>query len=110
MNPDDCLIVMTNLPDVESADRIARRLVDARLAACANILAPCHSVYRWEGQVEASREVPLLLKTTRARYAALEAELQAAHPYEIPEILAMPMSHGLPAYLGWVARETGDAP
>lgn len=105
MTPDECLIVITNLPDAESADRVARRLIDERLAACANILAPCRSVYRWQGAVETAQEVPVLFKTTRANYAALESSLRDAHPYDVPEILAVPAS-GLPAYLGWVVDET----
>lgn len=105
MNPDDCLIVITNLPDRQSADRLARHLVDARLAACANIFPPCHSVYRWEGKVETAEEIPMLLKTTRRNYPALESSLRDAHPYEVPEILAVE-ADGLPAYLDWVVAET----
>jgi periplasmic divalent cation tolerance protein len=106
MNPDDCLIVITNLPDRQSADRLAQHLVGARLAACANILPPCHSVYRWEGKVETAEEIPMLLKTTRRNYPALESSLRDAHPYEVPEILAVE-ADGLPAYLDWVVAETG---
>lgn len=105
MSPDECLIVITNLPDAEAADRVARRLIDERLAACANILAPCRSVYRWQGTVETAQEVPVLFKTTRANYPALESSLRDFHPYEVPEILAVPAT-GLPAYLGWVVDET----
>lgn len=103
----DCLLVMTNLPDAASADALARRLVDARLAACVNRLAPCRSVYRWDGAVETAEEFPLVIKTTRAAYPALEAAIREAHPYELPEIVALPVERGLPAYLDWVARETG---
>jgi periplasmic divalent cation tolerance protein len=102
----DALLVLTNLPDADSARALAEHLVAERLAACVNILAPCGSVYRWQGKVEEAREVPLLIKTTEARYAALEAAIRARHPYELPEIVAVPMSHGLPAYLDWVAAET----
>lgn len=102
----DALLVLTSLPDAESARALAEHLVAERLAACANILAPCQSVYRWQGKVEEAREVPLLIKTTEARYAALEAAIRARHPYELPEIVAVPLSHGLPAYLDWVAAET----
>lgn len=105
----DTLLVITHLPDAESAGRLAATLVERRLAACVNILAPCRSVYRWNGQVEAAAEVPLLIKTGAARYAALEAAIRAAHPYELPEIVAVPLAQGLPAYLAWVAAETaGD--
>ena len=82
-------------------------LVEARLVACANVLAPCTSVYRWQGVVETASEVPVLMKTTRARYPELEAAIRARHPYELPEIVAVPVEHGLPAYLDWVAVETG---
>lgn len=100
------LLVLTQLPDAETARTLAGRLVEARLAACVNILAPCRSVYRWEGKIEGAEEVPLLIKTTAARYAELETAIRAAHPYSLPEIVALPVERGLPAYLGWVAAET----
>ena len=100
------LLVITNCPDQRSADAIAAALVDLRLAACVNILAPCRSVYRWQGKTEAATEVPLLIKTSSERYEALEAEIRARHPYELPEIVALPIDRGLPAYLQWVADET----
>ncbi|WP_319242915.1 divalent-cation tolerance protein CutA [uncultured Propionivibrio sp.] len=100
------LLVLTNLPDQASADRLAAALVDARLAACVNILAPCRSVYRWKDAVEHADEIPLLIKTTEASYAALEAAIRAQHPYDVPEIIAIPVAHGLPDYLAWVAAET----
>ena len=102
----DTLLVLTNLPDEASAQTLARRVVEAQLAACANILAPCHSVYRWQGEIEEAREVPVLLKTSAARYEALEALIRANHPYELPEIIAVPIVRGLPAYLAWVTDET----
>lgn len=100
------LLVITNCPDQRSADAIAAALVDLRLAACVNILAPCRSVYRWQGKTEAATEVPLLIKTSSERYEALEAEIRARHPYELPEVVALPIDRGLPAYLQWVADET----
>ncbi|HZX30520.1 MAG TPA: divalent-cation tolerance protein CutA [Rhodocyclaceae bacterium] len=100
------LLVLTNCPDAAVAEDIARHLVEGRLAACVNILAPCRSVYRWQGAVETAAEVPLLIKTSADRYAALEAAIQAVHPYEVPEIIALPIDQGLPAYLDWVANET----
>lgn len=104
----DCLLVITTLPDADSAHKLATALVEQGLAACVNILAPCRSVYRWQGKVEDSTEVPLLIKTTDARYAALEAAIRAAHPYELPEIVAVGMDRGSPEYLAWVAAETAD--
>jgi len=99
----DVLLVLTTLPDQASADTLAAQLVGENLAACVNILTPCSSVYRWQGVVEMATEVPLLIKTTHARYPALEAALQAMHPYEVPELIALPVTHGLAAYLDWVA-------
>ncbi|MFU2486433.1 divalent-cation tolerance protein CutA [Thauera sp. WH-1] len=100
------LLVLTNLPDHDTAAALATALVEARLVACANVLAPCTSVYRWQGEIETAPEVPLLLKTTVARYAALEAAIRARHPYELPEIVAVPVERGLDAYLAWVGAET----
>lgn len=100
------LLVITNLPDRGAAERLADILIDGRLAACVNILAPCRSVYRWQGEVQHEEEFPLLIKTTRERYAALEQAIRAGHPYELPEIIAVPVERGLPAYLSWVAEET----
>jgi periplasmic divalent cation tolerance protein len=102
------LLVLTNLPDRTAAEMLANALIEARLAACVNILPPCRSVYRWQGAVEAADEVPLLIKTSEARYAALETAIRALHPYELPELIAVPITHGLPAYLGWVAAETSS--
>jgi periplasmic divalent cation tolerance protein len=104
--PTSPLLVLTNCPDAACAERIARALVDARLAACVNILAPARSVYRWQGAVEQADEVPLLIKTTAGRYTALEAAIRQHHPYEVPEIVALPIGRGLPAYLQWLADET----
>ncbi|MCB1909307.1 MAG: divalent-cation tolerance protein CutA [Rhodocyclaceae bacterium] len=100
------LLVLTNLPDRDTALALARRLIDGRLAACVNVLSGCTSVYRWQGATECADEVPLLIKTTESGYAALEAAILAAHPYELPEIVAVPVTHGLPGYLDWVAGET----
>ena len=101
------LLVFSNMPDQDSASALAAALVEARLVACVNVLAACTSVYRWQGVVETATEVPVLMKTTVTRYAALEAAIRARHPYELPEIVAVPVEHGLPAYLDWVADETG---
>jgi periplasmic divalent cation tolerance protein len=100
------LLVLTNLPDRAAAERIADTLIGQHLAACVNILAPCRSVYRWKGEVQHDEEHPVLIKTTAERYPALEQALRAAHPYELPEIIAVPIERGLPAYLAWVAGET----
>jgi len=102
----ETLLVLTNMPDRQGAERLAQSLVDARLAACVNILGPCRSVYSWKGKVEQADEHPVLIKTTRDRYAALEAAIRAGHPYELPEVIAVPLATGFSAYLEWVAAET----
>ena len=100
------MIVLTNLPDEATARRLAARLIELRLSACVNLLSPCRSIYRWQGKVEEAAEVPLLIKTTTDRYQSLEAEIRAGHPYELPEIIAVPVIRGLPGYLSWVAAES----
>ncbi|WP_153161822.1 divalent-cation tolerance protein CutA [Zoogloea sp. 1C4] len=106
--PAETLLVLTNLPDADSAKQVARQLVEQRLAACVNILPACTSVYRWNDAVESATEVPVLIKTTLARYPALQAALTEVHPYELPEIIAVPLHEGLPAYLAWVGAETTE--
>jgi periplasmic divalent cation tolerance protein len=100
------LLVLTNLPDRAAAERLADALVEKQVAACVNILAPCRSVYRWKGVVQHAEEHPMLIKTTVERYRALEQAIRAGHPYELPEIIAVPIERGLPAYLDWIADET----
>ena len=102
----DTLLVITNMPDAASAAILAGIIVEARAAACVNQLAPCVSTYRWQGKVESATEVPLLIKTTSSAYPRLEKLIREAHPYELPEIIAVPISTGLPAYLDWVGGET----
>jgi periplasmic divalent cation tolerance protein len=99
-------LVLTNLPDRASAERLADLLLEKRLAACVNILAPCRSVYRWKGALQHDEEHPMLIKTTAERYPELEQAIRAGHPYELPEIIAVPIEQGLPQYLEWVASET----
>ncbi|GAA0844304.1 MAG: divalent-cation tolerance protein CutA [Cupriavidus sp.] len=101
---------MTNLPDEASAERVARAVLQARVAACVNRLAPCQSEYWWQGQLESTQEWPLLIKTTQRQYAALQAMIEAEHPYDVPEVVAWPLSAGLPAYLAWVGREATGMP
>lgn len=102
----EVLLVMSSLPDQAAARQLARTLVERRLAACVSVLAPCTAVYRWQGVIEEAAEVPVLIKTTAGRYAELESTLRALHPYELPEIIAVPVLRGLPGYLDWVAGET----
>lgn len=103
---DEILLVLTNLPNRESAQRLANTLIESRAAACINMLAECTSVYRWQGEIETASEVPLLIKTTRAAYSQLEAVIRSHHPYELPEIIAVSIDAGLPSYLQWVVQET----
>ena len=81
-------------------------LVTKRVAACVNVLAPCHSIYRWQGAVDMAVEIPLLIKTSAVNYALVEKFILAHHPYDVPELIAIPITHGLPAYLDWLATET----
>lgn len=102
----DAILLLTNLPDEERALALAGKLIDSNLAACVNILSPCKSVYRWEGKLETASEVPLLIKTMHSRYGEVESFIKANHPYELPEIIAVPVTGGLPEYLNWIAAET----
>ncbi len=102
----DCLLVVTNMPDAASAAQLAHRLMSERAAACVNQLAPCISTYRWQGKIESETEVPLLIKTSKSAYKRLEGLIHEIHPYELPEIIAVPLTAGLPAYLSWVSSET----
>jgi len=104
------LLVLTNLPDRAAAESLADALITEQLAACVNILAPCRSVYRWQGSVQHDEEHPMLIKTTEERYAALEQAIRTRHPYELPEIVAVRIERGLDAYLEWLAAETGAPP
>ncbi len=100
-------LVFTTLPDPEAADKLAKALVETRLAACVNILAACQSVYRWQDDVQVDGEVPLIIKTTAELYPALETYIRQQHPYALPEIIALDVAQGLPDYLNWVASVTG---
>jgi len=106
---DDVLMVFTTMPDAARAEHLARTLIESRTAACVNILAGCRSVYRWRGAVESADETPLVIKTTRSRYPDLERELRALHPYEVPEIVAIPVMAGLAGYLDWVRDSVAPA-
>ena len=100
--PDRYLMAMTTTDAREDAERLARDLVERRLAACVQVLGPISSTYRWRGATERATEWYCHCKTTRARYPALEARLRELHPYETPEIIALPIVAALPAYLAWI--------
>jgi periplasmic divalent cation tolerance protein len=100
------ILVLTTLPDQASALTLAERIVNAKLAACVNILGTCKSIYHWQGKIESAEETPVLIKTTEDAYPALEKTIRELHPYELPEILQVPIANGLAAYLQWVTAET----
>lgn len=100
------VLVITSLPDQETAIRLAEKLIAGRTAACVNVLAPCRSIYHWQGKTESAEEIPVLIKTVATRYSEVEALIRACHPYELPEIIQIPINSGLPAYLDWVENET----
>jgi periplasmic divalent cation tolerance protein len=99
-------LVLCTCPDQETAGRIAERLVGDRLAACVSLVPGLTSIYRWQGEVQRDAEVLLLIKTAAARLPALTATLRGLHPYEVPEIVALPIVGGLPDYLNWVSTCT----
>ncbi|MDH4134423.1 MAG: divalent-cation tolerance protein CutA [Gammaproteobacteria bacterium] len=95
-------IVFTTCPDAGTAERIAHALVEENLAACVNILPPMRSVYRWKGKIEEASEHLLVVKIAGARFPAIMDRIRALHPYELPEIVALPIADGLPEYLAWL--------
>lgn len=102
----DALLCLCTCPDAATAERLAASLVEERLAACVSLVPGLRSIYRWQGAIQRDEELLLLIKTTRARYPALQARLPALHPYELPELLAVEVADGLPAYLRWLADAT----
>ena len=102
------LLCLSTCPDAATAQRIAATLVQERLAACVNVVPGLRSVYRWRGAVEQADEVLLVIKSTHARLAALQARLPQLHPYELPELVAVEVAGGLPAYLDWIAGACAD--
>jgi periplasmic divalent cation tolerance protein len=104
--PSEACLLFCTCPDEVAASAIAERLVEERLAACVNRLPGIHSVYRWQGAIERDTEVLLLIKTARSRVDALTARLRELHPYEVPEIIAVSVTQGLPDYLNWVTQCT----
>lgn len=98
--------MLTTLPDASLADSVAQRLVDERFAACVSIGAPVRSLYHWRGKTETADEIPLTIKTTAGCYEAIEALVRSMHPYEVPEIIAIPITAGFAPYLDWITAET----
>ena len=109
MNADaEPVVVLCTFPNAEVARQVATALVTRRLAACVNLVPGVESVYHWQGAVETAAEVLAVIKTTRAAYPALEAELLDRHPYEVPEVLALPVTAGAAKYLAWMAGEVAS--
>ena len=100
------IVVFCTCPDESSAERIGSALVEERLAACVNRIGGVVSTYRWQDKVSRDDEMLLLIKTTSERFDAVRERIVALHPYELPEIIAVDIARGLPAYLDWIARET----
>ena len=106
MTTTEPLLVLTTMPDETSAKILARTLVSEKLAACINLLPQMTSIYEWKGVSEEGTEHLLLIKSTARAYPGLEAAIREIHPYELPEIIATPISHGLPDYLNWIVERT----
>ncbi len=102
----DAILVLTMLPNSDSAVELARTLVAEKLAACANILPAARSIYRWQGKVEDANEVLVLIKTRHEHFDRVRARVLELHPYEVPEVLSIPVEQGYYPYLEWLARET----
>ena len=100
------LLVLTTLPERGAAEALARELLASRLAACVHVGATVQSLYHWRGQIETAAEIPLAIKTSARLYPRLEAAIRARHPYELPEIVAVPVERGSSDYLEWVNAET----
>ena len=99
-------VIMNTCPDADSAERIARTLLDRKLAACINVLPAMKSFYTWKGVTESAEEHLLLIKTVSGAYSAVERAIMELHPYELPEIIAVPIAVGLPGYLTWITQNT----
>jgi len=100
-------VVFVTVSTQEAARSLAERIVDERLAACVNLVGPITSVYRWEGAIQEDREVLMIIKSTEARLEMLKNRVAELHSYEVPEIIALPVSDGWPEYLDWVRKEAG---
>ncbi len=106
----DKILVFVTCGSAREARTIARRMVERRLAACGNVVeAPVRSIYRWKGRVESAREFLLILKSTRMRFAALQREIRKLHSYDLPEIIALRVTAGSPAYLRWISESLSAA-
>jgi periplasmic divalent cation tolerance protein len=103
---DDAILVLTNAPDHAVAAALAKALLEDRVAACVNIGGPVESIYHWRGRIETGQEVPVVIKTRFALYSYVEGVIRKIHPYDTPEIIAIPIVGGDEKYLDWLAAET----
>jgi periplasmic divalent cation tolerance protein len=108
----DSIVILSTCSSREEAEKLGRLLVERRLAACVSVVPGMRSYYRWQGKIESAEECLLLIKSSRALFAGLRAALEAAHSYEVPEVLALPVVDGAPAYLNWLEANLrkGDSP
>ncbi|TXI30013.1 MAG: divalent-cation tolerance protein CutA [Nitrosomonas oligotropha] len=102
----EAVLIISNFPDQKTATLLAEALMEQRLAACVNVLSPCVSIYRWQGKIESAGEVPVLIKTRKQHYDRVEQLIKMMHPYELPEVIMVPITGGLPAYLQWITDTT----
>jgi len=102
----DAMLVLTTLPNSDAAAELAKKVVGEKLAACANILPALRSIYRWQGKVQDENEVLVLLKTQTRQYEPLKARILELHPYDVPEVIAIPVDRGHQGYLDWILAET----
>lgn len=102
----DPIVILCTCPDTASAGQLAKKLVSEKLAACVNVLPQVTSYYVWDGQQEEGQEVQLIIKSRRTLYGVLQQRIQELHPYDVPEIIALPIVAGLPTYLQWVQEQT----
>ena len=107
--PRSAILVLTTVPERAGAEALARELLAARLAACIQVGGAVQSLYHWRGEIETASEIPLAIKTRAALYARVEAAIRERHPYELPEIVVVPISDGLPGYIDWIHAETEPA-
>jgi periplasmic divalent cation tolerance protein len=104
---DNVLLALSTFPDAETARKLANELVTAKLAACANILPAVQSIYRWQGKIESGNETLVFFKLSADRRSDFQEKLRSLHPYEVPEIIFLPVNDGLPEYLRWVEQSCG---
>jgi periplasmic divalent cation tolerance protein len=103
----DAMLVLTTLPNADAAAEMAKHIVDERLAACANLFPAVRSIYKWQAKVEDQNEILVLFKTRQEHFERLKSRILELHPYEVPEVLAIPVEQAYQPYLEWLARETG---